>query len=170
MKKIGLFWGSTTGNQEEVSELLKEHMEAEGYEVDSYDIRSTDLSKMLEYSNLIIGCPTWNIGELQEDWEEVYLEYRKLDFSNITGAFFGAGDQISYSFNYLDAVGLLAKPFVENGGKLVGKLPTEGYEFDESEALEGDELLGLGIDNDNEEELTEERTVNWVELIKDKFE
>ena len=170
MKKIGLFWGSTTGNQEEVSELLKEYMEAEGYEVDSYDIRSTDLSKMLEYSNLIIGCPTWNIGELQEDWEEVYLEYRKLDFSNITGAFFGAGDQISYSFNYLDAVGLLAKPFVENGGKLVGKLPTEGYEFDESEALEGDELLGLGIDNDNEEELTEERLVNWVELIKDKFE
>ena len=134
MKKIGLFWGSTTGNQEEAAEALKDHMETEGYKVDSYDIRSTDLSKMLEYSNLIIGCPTWNVGELQEDWEEVYLEYRKLNFSNITGAFFGAGDQISYSFNYLDAVGLLAKPFIENGGKLVGKWPTEGYEFDESEA------------------------------------
>ena len=88
MKKIGLFWGSTTGNQEEASELLQQHMEEAGYEVDSYDIRSTDLSKMLEYSNLIIGCPTWNVGELQEDWEEVFLEYRKMDFSNITGAFF----------------------------------------------------------------------------------
>ena len=88
MKKIGLFWGSTTGNQEEASELLQGHMEKAGYEVDSYDIRSTDLSKMLEYSNLIIGCPTWNVGELQEDWEEVFLEYRKMDFSNITGAFF----------------------------------------------------------------------------------
>ena len=170
MKKIGLFWGSTTGNQEEAAEALKDHMETEGYKVDSYDIRSTDLSKMLEYSNLIIGCPTWNVGELQEDWEEVYLEYRKLNFSNITGAFFGAGDQISYSFNYLDAVGLLAKPFIENGGKLVGKWPTEGYEFDESEALEGDKLLGLGIDNDNEEELTEDRLAGWVELIKDKFQ
>jgi flavodoxin I len=170
MKKIGLFWGSTTGNQEEAAELLQEHMEAAGYEVDSYDIRSTDLSKMLEYSNLIIGCPTWNVGELQEDWEEVFLEYRKLDFTNITGAFFGAGDQISYSFNYLDAVGLLAKPFIENGGKLIGKWSTEGYEFDESEALEGDKFLGLGVDNDNEEELTEERLANWAEFIKDKFE
>ena len=55
MKKIGLFWGSTTGNQEEAAELIQKHMEAAGYEVDSYDIRSTDLSKMLEYSNLIIG-------------------------------------------------------------------------------------------------------------------
>ena len=146
MKKIGLFWGSTTGNQEEASELLQQHMEEAGYEVDSYDIRSTDLSKMLEYSNLIIGCPTWNVGELQEDWEEVFLEYRKMDFSNITGAFFGVGDQISYSFNYLDAVGLLAKPFMNNGGKLIGKWPTEGYEFDESEALEGDEFLGLGVE------------------------
>ena len=169
MEKIGLFWGSTTGNQEEASELLQELMEAEGYEVDSYDIRSTEPSKMLEYSNLIIGCPTWNVGELQEDWEEIYLEYRKLDFSNITGAFFGAGDQVSYSFNYLDAVGLLAKPFMKNGGRLIGRWPTEGYEFDESEALDGDEFLGLGVDNDNEEELTEERITGWVEVIKDKF-
>ena len=46
MKKIGLFWGSTTGNQEEASELLQQHMEEAGYEVDSYDIRSTDLSKI----------------------------------------------------------------------------------------------------------------------------
>ena len=52
----------------------------------------------------------------------------------------------------------------------MGKWPTEGYEFDESEALEGDKFLGLGIDNDNEEELTEDRLAGWVELIKDKFQ
>jgi len=170
MEKIGLFWGSTTGNQEEASELLQGHMEEAGYEVDSYDIRSTDLSKMLEYSNLIIGCPTWNVGELQDDWEDVFGEYEKLDFSGKTAAFFGIGDQIGYSFNFLDAVGMLAKPYMENGGKLIGKWPTEGYEFDESEALEGDEFLGLGVDNDNEEELTEERIANWAVLIKDKFQ
>ena len=39
-------------------------------EIDSYDIKSTDPSKMLDYSQLIIGCPTWNVGELQEDWEK----------------------------------------------------------------------------------------------------
>jgi len=92
-----------------------------------------------------------------------------LDFSGITAAFFGCGDQVGYSDNFLDATGLLAKPFMENGGTLVGRWPTEGYEFDLSLAQDGDDFLGLGLDNDNEEELTEERLIIWTELIKDEF-
>ena len=59
---------------------------------------------------------------------------------------------------------------MENGGKLIGRWPTEGYEFDNSLGLDGDEFLGLGLDNDNEEELSEERMIIWAELIKDEFE
>ena len=81
MEKIGLFWGSTTGNQEEAAKFLTDYMVSEGFEVDSYDIKSTDPAKMLDYSQLIIGCPTWNVGELQEDWEKVFEAYKKLDFS-----------------------------------------------------------------------------------------
>ena len=77
---------------------------------------------------------------------------------------------LSYADNFLDAIGLLGKPFIENGGKLIGRWPTEGYEFDNSLALDGDEFLGLGLDNDNEEELSEERMIIWAELIKDEFE
>ena len=44
-----------------------------------------------------------------------------------------------------------------------------GYEFDESEAIDGGQFLGLGIDNDNQEELTEKRINEWVEKIIDKF-
>ena len=62
----------------------------------------------------------------------------KLDFSNVTAAFFGCGDQVGYSDNFLDAIGLLAKPFMENGGNLIGRWPTEGYEFDLSLALDCD--------------------------------
>ena len=62
---------------------------------------------MLEYKQLIIGCPTWNVGELQEDWEKVYEAYKKLDFNGITAAFFGCGDQVGYSDNFLDAIGFL---------------------------------------------------------------
>ena len=54
MDKIGLFWGSTTGNQEEAGKFLVDYMTSEGFEIDSYDIRSTDPGKMLEYKNLII--------------------------------------------------------------------------------------------------------------------
>ena len=71
MEKIGMFWGSTTGNQEEAAKYLMDYMKSEGFEVDSFDIKSTPPEKMLDYTNLIIGCPTWNVGELQEDWEAV---------------------------------------------------------------------------------------------------
>ena len=88
----------------------------EGVEMDEYNILDTDPSKMLEYKRLIIGCPTWHIGELQDDWDFIYEKYKELDFSGITAAFFGCGDQVGYADNFLDAIGLLAKPFMENGG------------------------------------------------------
>lgn len=169
MDKIGLFWGSTTGNQEDAGKFLIDYMVSEGFEIESHDIRSTDPAKMLEYKNLIIGCPTWNIGELQEDWDTVYEKYKELDFNGIKAAFFGCGDQVGYSDNFLDAIGLLAKPFMEKGGVLVGRWPTDGYDFDASLALDGDEFLGLGLDNDNQEEDTEERLIIWAELIRDEF-
>ena len=68
-----MFWGSTTGNQEEAAKFLNDYMVSEGFQVDSYDIKSTDPSKMLEYSQLIIGCPTWNVGELQEDLSLIHI-------------------------------------------------------------------------------------------------
>lgn len=103
MEKIGLFWGSNTGNQEEATNFLTDYMKSEGYEIELYNIAETPPAKMLEYKKLIIGCPTWHIGELQDDWDTIYEEYKKLDFSNITAAFFGCGDQVGYSDNFLDA-------------------------------------------------------------------
>ena len=80
MEKIGLFWGSNTGNQEEATNYLTDYMKGEGCEVDLYNIAETPPVKMLEYEKLIIGCPTWHIGELQDDWDAIYEEYKKLDF------------------------------------------------------------------------------------------
>ena len=77
MEKIGLFWGSNTGNQEEAAGFLKEYMESEGAQIDEYNIADTDPKKMLDYKKLIIGCPTWHIGELQDDWDYIYEKYKE---------------------------------------------------------------------------------------------
>ena len=50
MEKIGLFWGSNTGNQEEASTFLKDYMVSEGCEVDEYNIADTDPKKCLTIS------------------------------------------------------------------------------------------------------------------------
>ena len=74
MDKIGLFWGSTTGNQEEAGKFLVDYMTSEGFEIDSYDIRSTDPAKMLEYKNRL------EIGKLSQLKEEnsVHFLYENI--------------------------------------------------------------------------------------------
>ena len=58
---------------------------------------------------------------------------------------------------------------MEKGGRLVGRWSIDGYEFDESIALENDELLGLALDYDNQDSLSEERINLWVNMIHSEF-
>ena len=59
---------------------------------------------------------------------------------------------------------------MDNGGRLIGKCSTEPYDFRESVALEGDKLLGLGLDYDNDDEDDcEELMVAWLNQIIKEF-
>ena len=45
-------------------------------------------------------------------------------------------------------------------------MSTDGYEFDESNAVRKGKFVGLALDADNQSELTESRIKAWVEQIK----
>ena len=167
--KIGLFWGSSTDNTTTATDFIKEYLEMNDHQVEIHNIADADVDKILEYDNIIIGCPTWHIGELQEDWDSVFLEYEKLDFNGKTAAFFGCGDQVGYPDNFLDAIGILGKPWVEKGGNLIGHCDPSEYEFRESVAMENGQLMGLGLDYDNEDEKCEDQMIMWLEQIMEKF-
>ena len=168
MAKIGMFWGSSSQMTALASEIVKNEFESFHHQVESFDVRD-GIDSLPEFKNVLIGCPTWNVGELQDDWDMLFEDFKKISFTGVTGAFFGSGDQFGYSCNYLDAVGILAREFIEKGGNLVGKWPTEGYEFDESIALEDGKFLGLALDYDNQSSLSEERIKKWVHMIQSEF-
>lgn len=167
--KAGIFFGTNTGNTEEVVEKLKDVMSDNGFEVEVFDMASASVSDFDNFDNLIIACPTWNDGELQDDWDAVMGDYEEYDFSSKTVAFVGLGDQDGYPDNFLDALGVLAAPVKKTGGKIVGLWSTDGYDFDSSKGMEGDKFLGLGIDQDNQEDLTDERLAQWVAQIKEEL-
>ncbi|MEM7347719.1 MAG: flavodoxin, partial [Chloroflexota bacterium] len=125
---------------------------------------------LLEYDYLILGIPTWDIGELQTDWDDIFADLEELDFSGKKIAIFGVGDQYGYPDNFLDAVGILGNRLRERNGELIGFWPTDGYEFDESVGFEDGKFMGLGIDDVNQSELTEERITAWVAQIIGEFE
>ena len=60
---------------------------------------------------------------------------------------------------------------MEKGGKVIGRCSTEPYDFRESLALDGDTLLGLGLDYDNDDEdVCEDMMILWLDEIIEEFE
>ncbi|NES97622.1 MAG: flavodoxin FldA [Desertifilum sp. SIO1I2] len=164
MSKVGLFFGTTTGKTESVAEMIQQELGEEV--VTLHDISSADESDFENYEYLIVACPTWNIGELQSDWDGFFPQLDEIDFSNKKVAYFGTGDQVGYADNFMDALGILEEKISELGGTTVGYWSAEGYDFTESKAIKNGKFVGLAIDEDNQPELTEERVKAWVAQLK----
>ncbi|MEM9074636.1 MAG: flavodoxin [Myxococcota bacterium] len=165
--KIGLIFGTTTGNTEDAAdEIATSFGDAIAAQL---DIESTSIEDLSNYDVLLIGCPTYDIGELQNDW---YFAAEKLEASSVRldgvrVAFFGDGDQGGYPHNFQDALGILRDLFVARGATAdIGHWPTDDYEFEESKALVDGKFAGLALDSLNQGDLTEERIQAWCEQLK----
>lgn len=169
MAKIGLFYGTQTGNTQTESELIQKELGGDTV-VDLYDISQVESSDFDAYSYVVIGCPTWNVGELQDDWDSFFNELDSVDFSGKKVAYFGAGDQAGYPDSFQDAMGILEEKISELGGETVGYWSTEGYNFNESKAVRDGKFVGLALDEDNQSELTEQRIKTWVAQLKQALE
>ena len=165
--KIGLFYGTTSAATQEVADLIQEQMS--DCEIEVFDVYEQDLNKMSEFDKIIIGCPTWDIGLLQEDWRSKFDELDSIDFTGKKVAYYGCGDRNIYSSSFLDALGILEEKITSKGGTTIGQTSTDGYEYDFSKAEKDGQFVGLGIDNDNEPELTEERVEAWCKSITEQF-
>lgn len=170
---IALFYGSSTCYTEFVGEKIAKTLEKKCGEntVHIFKVGDDDLQKIQGYHNIILGIPTWDYGELQEDWENHWPELDQIDFENKTVALYGVGDQVGYPEWFLDALGYLHDKVQARGAKLIGYWPNEGYKFSASQALneDGQFFLGLAIDEENQFDLTEERIDRWVTQILQEF-
>lgn len=170
MAKIGLFFGSSTGNTENAAERIRDLLKAQGIELDYFNVTSDPVKAMENYDLLILGLPTWDIGELQEDWKSIWDELDGLQLAGKKAAVFGQGDQRGYPATFQDCIGMLGRKVRERGGSLVGFTSTEGFNFDESLGVEDGKFMGLSLDDDNQRDLTEGRIQAWVQQLVAEFE
>ena len=162
-----MVYGSDTGITELVVSLIDKELEIDLDIIEVFSIKVEDFNR---YDTLIIGVPTWYVGDLQSDWEDFFPDFKKVNFQGKRVCFFGLGDQYGYPDNFVDGIGILAKVVLENGGEIFGYWPNNGYEFNESLGLKDDDTFyGLVIDEDNQQELTEERIKSWVQQIKSEL-
>ena len=168
MEKIGLFYGSDTGNTETIALKIRDKISKENvFVVDMYDASIEEFAK---YNKIILGLSTWHDGQLQSDWDTFFEEFKEVDFTGKTVAIFGLGDQYVYCDYFIDGVGIIGEVVINNGGEIVGKWSTEGYEHTESKAETEEGLfLGLALDEDNQFDQTDDRVDAWVAQIKKEF-
>ncbi len=172
MDKTAIFFGPLDGAVHRVAKKLKQIIGAD--KVVMVPVKDASVEDLEKYDKIIfgistVGKETWESIYTNVDWAKFLPEIGKTRYEGKTLAIFGLGDHITYSHTFVDHIGLLGRELMENGGTLVGQVPVEGYEFDESEAVEDGMFMGLPVDEDFEPELTDERLKNWVEILKPHF-
>ena len=167
MKKIGLFYGTSTVKTAKIAVKIKK--EFGDAQIDIVPIEEAWQKDFESYDNLVLGVSTWFDGELPSYWDEITPELESLNLKGKKIAIFGLGDQVKYPDNFVDGIGMLAETIEATGAKLVGLTSTEGYNFAHSRALRDDKLLGLAIDIENQSGKTDKRIADWVEQLKKEF-
>ncbi len=166
---IAIIYGSTTGNTSDIAVKVQQHLGAE--EIELFDVKDVGLEIIDAFDRIIFAIPTWDYGEVQEDWEEIWDELDNYDFTGKVTAYIGLGDQLGYAKWSVHAMGMLHDKVVARGATVIGHWPVDGYEFDGSLALTADKkhFVGLALDEDTQRELTDARVTSWCEMISAEF-
>ncbi|MDE6048122.1 MAG: flavodoxin [Paramuribaculum sp.] len=166
MKKIGIFYGSSTGATKSVAEKIAKTL---GMDIeDVHDITGTSPSKVADYDVILLGTSTWGSGELQDDWYDFIAGLEELYLKGKSIALFGCGDE-NMSDTFCNAVGILYDRLQKTEAKFIGEFNTDGYEFSESEAVKDGKAVGLLIDDTNHSDLTDKRVGEWCAKIKEEI-
>lgn len=163
---IAIFYGSTYGNTRDAAEQISARLGTLlGQPIPVFDICLSKTTDLDAYDVLLIGCSTWNIGEMQDDWDRACDDLYKVDLTGKRFAVFGAGDQENYPDSFQDALGTITEKFEARGGQHFGPWPTDGYKHTESRGTRNGQFLGLALDYENEWDLTVPRIAAWSEQL-----
>ncbi len=140
-----------------------------GVEVACRDAAWLDFAELASADLIVVGSSTWNIGQLPSDWDMRLDELGTLDLRGKFLALFGTGDRRGYPDTYLDALDTIVRALEPTGATLIGEWSTAGYVFTGSLAQRGDYFLGLAIDEDNDDDLTDARIDVWCAQLANEL-
>ena len=156
MSKTVVIYGSSTGTCEGIAEKI-------GAKIGAKVINVQDLNEdVFAADNILLGTSTWGAGELQDDWYDGLDIIKGSDLSGKTVAIFGCGDSASYSDTFCGAMKELYDAAKAAGANVIGEVSTDGYTFDDSDALVDGKFVGLALDDINEDDKTDDRIDTWV--------
>ena len=158
MKAI-VYYGSTTGTCEDLAGRIGKALGAEVKNVSELDSSAVDADL------LVLGTSTWGAGDVQDDWYSALDTLKGLSLAGKKVAIFGCGDSASYPDTFCGGMKAVYNAALAAGATIVGEVSTEGYQFDDSEAVVDGKFVGLALDEMNEPDKTDERISAWVATL-----
>ena len=158
---VTIIYGSDGGCTRKIAKSIA--AKTSGKAIDISDAEPTDMENC---SLLILGCPTYADGELQNDWQTHLGKLERAELANKRVAIFGTGDQVSFPDSFVDAIGILYDVVARKGAEVIGCTDPAGYDFTRSAALRDGKFVGLAIDEDNQSGETEARVTAWLSQLK----
>ena len=156
MSKTVVVFGSSTGTCEAIAEKI-------GTKIGAEVVNVQDLTdEVLSADNILLGTSTWGAGELQDDWYDGIGIVKATDLSGKTVAIFGCGDSASYGDTFCGAMKELYDAAKAAGANIIGEVSTDGYTFDDSDAVVDGKFVGLALDDINEDDKTDGRIDAWI--------
>ena len=163
MKNILIVYGSNSGNTQNIAKQIGTKLK--DYEVKLLEVTKVTKEDIENATNLILGTPTWGMGDLQDDWDIFLPKFKNFELSGKTVALFGLGDSSSYADTFVDGIGLIYEAILNKNCKFTGQTDIAGYSFSDSKALVNGMFVGLPLDEDNEENLTDSRVDEWIKKL-----
>lgn len=163
MKKIGIFYGSTTGTTARIASKIAERLGVS--DADIMDVAEIAPDRLGDYDVIVAGTSTWGDGEMQEDWYDFLDGAEVLDLKDKKFAVFGCGDD-TMSETFCNGIGELYRRLKSTGTEPIGEFNEEGFSFTHSGAAVDGKVVGLVLDEVNHPDLTDMRISEWTDEIK----
>lgn len=170
MNKTVLIYWPKGGNVEKASiQIAKEFGD-----IDVVSLNEVSKDTLNKYDKYVIGgstvgAETWEATKTGSPWNTFIADLKKYDFTSKKVALFGLGDQVLWPANFVDGLRTIYNAVSEANAQIIGKWPIKGYDFTESTAVTDGYFVGLALDLDQQDELTDERVKAWVKQIKKEF-
>ncbi|WP_182090597.1 flavodoxin domain-containing protein, partial [Serratia sp. ME43] len=83
MATVGIFFGSDTGNTENIAKMIQKILQKQfGDDVSEvHDIAKSSKEDLEGFDILLLGIPTWYYGEAQCDWDDFFPTLEEVDFN-----------------------------------------------------------------------------------------
>ena len=156
MKKTVVVYGSSTGTCESIANTIADKLGTE-----AINVADMTADTIADNDVLLLGTSTWGAGELQDDWYDGIDVLKEADLEGKTVAIFGCGDAESYPDTFCGAMGEIYNAVCDKD-TVVGGVSTDGYTFDDSDAVQNGQFVGLALDDVNESDKTEARIDAWI--------